>query len=178
MFWRPWFQSFLCAVSMWSSYRRLHPDISMIDEGDIPPVQYKTSNRWPKSMRSVNGMSLTFIDFYVPAFTTGTHRKRRSFSYANRFHGNVFVSPSNRLFIKNLLLSNGVVILFFSAGTCLASRCPAIDVSSGSTISAFRRHVTVCKRWTRFNWLRILDWMEDPWAHDDVSSGYLLMSKY
>jgi hypothetical protein len=75
----------------------------MIDEGDIPSIQYKMSLRGIKSMKKENVLSLTFIDFHVPAFTTRTHRKHRSFSYANRFHGIVFVSPSNGLFIKNLL---------------------------------------------------------------------------
>jgi hypothetical protein len=36
-----------------------------------------------------------------------------------------------------------VACVFFAAGTCLPSRCLAVDVSSGSTIPAFRRHVTV-----------------------------------
>jgi hypothetical protein len=37
MFWRPWLQSFLCTVSMWYSYRRLH--------SDIPSIQCKTNLR-------------------------------------------------------------------------------------------------------------------------------------
>jgi hypothetical protein len=41
----------------------------MIDEGDIPSIQCKTSLRGPKSMRKVDGRSLIFIDFYVPALT-------------------------------------------------------------------------------------------------------------
>jgi hypothetical protein len=39
----------------------------MIDEGDIPSIQYKLSLRGPKSTRKVDGPSLIFIDFYVPA---------------------------------------------------------------------------------------------------------------
>jgi hypothetical protein len=38
----------------------------MIDEGDIPSTQRKMSLRGPKSMRKVDGLSLIFIDFYVP----------------------------------------------------------------------------------------------------------------
>jgi hypothetical protein len=34
----------------------------MIDEGDIPSIQYKMSLRGPKSMRKVDSMSLIFID--------------------------------------------------------------------------------------------------------------------
>jgi hypothetical protein len=41
----------------------------MLDEWDIPCIQYKTSLRGPISMRKVNGLSLIFIDFYVPALT-------------------------------------------------------------------------------------------------------------
>jgi hypothetical protein len=33
--------------------------------------------------------------------------------------------------------------VFVAAGKCLPSRCLAINVSSGSTIPAFRRHVTI-----------------------------------
>jgi hypothetical protein len=39
----------------------------MINKGDIPSIQYKTSPRGPKSMRKVDSLSLIFIDFYVPA---------------------------------------------------------------------------------------------------------------
>jgi hypothetical protein len=41
----------------------------MIDEGDILSIQCKFSLRGPKSMSKVNGLSLNFIDFYVPALT-------------------------------------------------------------------------------------------------------------
>jgi hypothetical protein len=41
----------------------------MIDEGDIPSIQYKLSLRGPKSMRKVDGPSLIFIDFYVLKLT-------------------------------------------------------------------------------------------------------------
>jgi hypothetical protein len=39
----------------------------MIDKGDIPSIQCKMSLGGPKSMRKVDGLSLIFIDFYVPA---------------------------------------------------------------------------------------------------------------
>jgi hypothetical protein len=45
------------------------------------------------------------------------------------------------------ILSNNISIVayvFVGAGTCLPSRCLAVDVS-GSTIPAFRRHVTIRK---------------------------------
>jgi hypothetical protein len=41
----------------------------MIDKGNIPSIQYKMSLRGPKSLRKVDGLSLRFIDFYVPAFS-------------------------------------------------------------------------------------------------------------
>jgi hypothetical protein len=41
----------------------------MIEKGDIPSIQCKRSLREPKSMRKVGGLSLIFIDFYVPALT-------------------------------------------------------------------------------------------------------------
>jgi hypothetical protein len=45
----------------------------MIDEGDIPSIQCKISLREPKSVRTVGGLSLIFIDFYVSAFTPCLH---------------------------------------------------------------------------------------------------------
>jgi hypothetical protein len=41
----------------------------MIDKGDIPSIQCKMSLGGPKSMRKVDGMSIIFIYFYVPALT-------------------------------------------------------------------------------------------------------------
>jgi hypothetical protein len=41
----------------------------VIDKGDIPSIQFKMSLKGPKSMRKVDGQSLYFIDFYVPALT-------------------------------------------------------------------------------------------------------------
>jgi hypothetical protein len=46
----------------------------MIDMGDIPSIQRKMSLRGPKSMRKVDGLSLVFIDFYVPTLTTRLSR--------------------------------------------------------------------------------------------------------
>jgi hypothetical protein len=42
----------------------------MLDEGDILSIQYKMSLGGPNSTRKVNGLSLIFINFYVPVFTT------------------------------------------------------------------------------------------------------------
>jgi hypothetical protein len=42
----------------------------MIDEGDIPSIQYKMSFREPKSMGKVDDLSLIFISFYVPALNS------------------------------------------------------------------------------------------------------------
>jgi hypothetical protein len=39
----------------------------MIDKGDILSIQCKMSFRGPKYMRKEDGLSLVFIDFYVPA---------------------------------------------------------------------------------------------------------------
>jgi hypothetical protein len=41
----------------------------MIDKGDIPSIQQKTSHRGPKSTREVDDLSLIFIDFYILALT-------------------------------------------------------------------------------------------------------------
>jgi hypothetical protein len=41
----------------------------MIVKRDILPIQCTMSLRGPKSMRKVDGLSLIFIDFYVPALT-------------------------------------------------------------------------------------------------------------
>jgi hypothetical protein len=46
----------------------------MTDEGNIQSIQCKMSLRGPKSMRKVDGLSLIFIDFYVPALTTRLNR--------------------------------------------------------------------------------------------------------
>jgi hypothetical protein len=41
----------------------------MIDKGDVSAIQCKMSLRGPKSMTKLDGLSLIFIDFYVPALT-------------------------------------------------------------------------------------------------------------
>jgi hypothetical protein len=41
----------------------------VVDKGDIPSIQYKTSLTGPKSTRKVDDLSLILIDFYVPALT-------------------------------------------------------------------------------------------------------------
>jgi hypothetical protein len=41
----------------------------MINEGDISSISYKRSLRGSKSMNKVDGLSLMFIDFCVPALT-------------------------------------------------------------------------------------------------------------
>jgi hypothetical protein len=41
----------------------------MIDKEDILSIQCKMSVRGPKSMRKVDGLSLSLIDFYVSALT-------------------------------------------------------------------------------------------------------------
>jgi hypothetical protein len=49
--------------------------------------------------------------------------------------------------LPGLLHRNGsssiVKCVFISAGTCLPSRCLAMNVYSGSAIPAFRRHITM-----------------------------------
>jgi hypothetical protein len=40
----------------------------MVDKGDIPSIQCKMSLRRPKSLRKVDGLSLIFLNFYVPVF--------------------------------------------------------------------------------------------------------------
>jgi hypothetical protein len=41
----------------------------IIEDGDMPFIQCKMSVKEPKSMSKVDGLSLVFIDFYVPALT-------------------------------------------------------------------------------------------------------------
>jgi hypothetical protein len=41
----------------------------MTDEANVPSSQCKMSLRGPKSMRKVDGLSLSFIDFYIPVLT-------------------------------------------------------------------------------------------------------------
>jgi hypothetical protein len=38
-------------------------------KGNIPSIQCKMNLRGPKTMRKMDGLSLIFIDFYVPVFT-------------------------------------------------------------------------------------------------------------
>jgi hypothetical protein len=42
----------------------------MTYEGDIPSIQCKMSFRGPKSMGKVDGLSLIYIDFFVPTLTS------------------------------------------------------------------------------------------------------------
>jgi hypothetical protein len=41
----------------------------MIDEGNVPSIQYELSLRGSESVREVGGQSLILIDFNVPAIT-------------------------------------------------------------------------------------------------------------
>jgi hypothetical protein len=58
---------------MQSPYNPLIQDYTeifyMTDKEDIPSIQCKMGLRGLKSMKKVDGLSLNFIDFYVPAFT-------------------------------------------------------------------------------------------------------------
>jgi hypothetical protein len=49
-----------------------------IDEGDIPSIQCKMSLSEPKSMRKVDGLSLIFIDFYIPGLIPGLNSTETS----------------------------------------------------------------------------------------------------
>jgi hypothetical protein len=55
---------------MWPPCNSLIEDYAqifyMIVKGDIQSIQRKVSLRGPKSMRKEDGLSLIFIDFYVP----------------------------------------------------------------------------------------------------------------
>jgi hypothetical protein len=52
---------------------------------------------------------------------------------------------SGRIQQKTPFTNNPLIVacVFVVAGTCLPSRCLAMNVYSGSTIPAFRRHVTI-----------------------------------
>jgi hypothetical protein len=41
----------------------------MIEEGDIPSIKCKMSQRRPKSMRELDGLTFIFIEFYVSELT-------------------------------------------------------------------------------------------------------------
>jgi hypothetical protein len=64
-----------------------------------------------------NTVSKTFLYCYRHVFTSPLHRNGRS----------------------------AIMCVFISAGTCLPSRCPAINIYSDSAIPAFRRHIIILK---------------------------------
>jgi hypothetical protein len=45
------------------------------------------------------------------------------------------------------------VYIFVATGTCLPSRCLVVAVSSGSTISPVKRHITIFLYHLKVNWL-------------------------
>jgi hypothetical protein len=65
------------------------------DKGDIRFFQYKMSLRGPKSVRKVDGPSLTFVECYVPALTP--RLKKSGLLYDGRFTASQFL-----LFVKPL----------------------------------------------------------------------------
>jgi hypothetical protein len=54
----------------------------MIDKGDIPSIQCKMSLGGPTSMRKVDGLSLIFIDIYVPAHTSRLNSTETSLQHS------------------------------------------------------------------------------------------------
>jgi hypothetical protein len=56
------------------TYSRLHLDTLHYCRKDIPLFQCQMSLSGPKSVREVDGLSLIFIDFYVPALTPRLNR--------------------------------------------------------------------------------------------------------
>jgi hypothetical protein len=66
MFWRPSFNHFYVQSPCNPLIEDWTEIVYIIDEGDIPSVQFKMSLSGPKSIRKVDGLSL---DFYVPALT-------------------------------------------------------------------------------------------------------------
>jgi hypothetical protein len=104
----------------------------------------------PRIYISRNSVAQLYPMYWVPFSSPPTthrkamdHRKYRSFSYAKRFHGNVCVAQQQVVYQESAALATALSRCFFSSGTCLPGRCLAMDVYSGSTISAFRRHVTL-----------------------------------
>jgi hypothetical protein len=74
-----------------------------------------------------------------------TPRKHRLFSYVYSFHGNVFASSNKEIVYQEFaFLATALSRRFVTTGKRLPSRYLAMDISSGSTISGFRRHVTIC----------------------------------
>jgi hypothetical protein len=53
------------------------------------------------------------------------------------------VSTERVVYEESAALATALSHCFVSAGTCLPSRCLTVDVSSGSTITTFERHVTI-----------------------------------
>jgi hypothetical protein len=85
----------------------------------------------PSSTRCLNSISL----YSLGAAATENATSQQYF-YCYR---GVFISPLHR-HSSSLI----VACLFVFAGTCLPSRCLAMNVCSGCAIPAFRRHVTIC----------------------------------
>jgi hypothetical protein len=54
----------------------------MIDERDIPFIQCKMSLNGPKPMRNVDGLSLAFIDFNIPALTPRLSSTKTSLQFS------------------------------------------------------------------------------------------------
>jgi hypothetical protein len=58
----------------------------MINKGDIPSIQYKMGLRGPKSIRKVDDLILTFIDFYVPALKPRLNRTETSLQFSENIN--------------------------------------------------------------------------------------------
>jgi hypothetical protein len=66
----------------------------MIDNGDIPSIQRKINLRMPKSMREIDDLSLSLIDFYVPALTQRLNITETSLKLSE----NIILFPACRIY--------------------------------------------------------------------------------
>jgi hypothetical protein len=97
----------------------------------IPGLRWRYSNPLPRGICSSTRLASSLYSV-------------RADPQKTIFPRNMFASPSNGFFCQeSAALITLLSCCFISAGTCLPSRFPAMDVSSSFTISAFRRHFKI-----------------------------------
>jgi hypothetical protein len=111
----------------------------MIDEGDIPSIQCKMRIREPKFMRKVDGLSLTFIHFYVPELTPRLNNTETSlqlcenitlFAACHIYRG--VISKETQIYTKRL----GCIIYIYSILYNVKDRTqPCVTPASTSLIT-------------------------------------------
>jgi hypothetical protein len=64
----------------------------MINERDIPSIQCKIGLRGPKSRRKVDGLSLIFVDFYIPALISRLNSTETSLQLSELFQSQSYIT--------------------------------------------------------------------------------------